>query len=203
MVNSTFVELTDKNGGTSASVNAVSTWNPDYGYGRLDAWRAYQTLLAGQIIQDKLTQRRMGWAYDTMPQNSEHVYRLSGHQNQQLVTTVTWHRKLIQLSSARFLDAPAFYLNLKIISPAGKVMVFEIGDQNNLMKTDYLLSEDGEYKIVLQNPTQTDGRDYGMAFEFVDSTPESPVKPPIKVLLKQILLAFSCLFDYNTISKLN
>ncbi|MBL7215677.1 MAG: S8 family serine peptidase, partial [Phycisphaerae bacterium] len=90
MVNGTFVDLADKNGRSRYSTDAVSTWNPDYGYGRLDALRAYHTLKAGRVEQDKPAQQQMGWAYDTMGANSEHVYRLTGRKNQRLVITVTW-----------------------------------------------------------------------------------------------------------------
>ena len=167
MVNSTFTDLLDKKGKESYS-ESMNTWNPDYGYGRLDALRAYETLAAGPIIKDQVAQKRMGWAYDTMSANSEHIYTISGNKKQHLIATVTWHRKLMKLSPEKFLEEPLFYLNLKIISPAGKTVVFETPDRNNLIKTDYLFSEDGEYKIVLQNPTQTHNRDYGLAFELID-----------------------------------
>lgn len=169
MVNSTFTDLLDKNGNGNSSSDANTAWNRDYGYGRLNALGAYETLTAGRITRDVPTQQHAGWAYETIPQNAEHTYCLSGHKNQRLVTTVTWHRKLIKLSAAGFLDASSFYLNLKIISPSGKVVIFEVPDKNNLIKIDHLLTEDGEYKIVLQNPTWTDGRDYGMAFELIDA----------------------------------
>lgn len=178
MVNSTYIDLLDKKGNSRTSAGAASTWNPDYGYGRLDALRAFHTLRAGRVEQDKPSQQRMGWAYDTIASNTEHVYRLTGQADQRLVTTVTWHRKLIRLSSARFLEAATFRLHLKIVSPSGKPVVFEIPNRNNLIKVDHLLTEDGEYKIVLQNPTQTDGRDYGMAFEFSDSASENSLKSP-------------------------
>lgn len=170
MVNSSVADLLDKQGNGALS-NGVSVWNADYGYGRLDALRAYQTLMSGRILQNSTTQQRMGWAYDTMENGAEHVYRLTAQTGQRLVTTVTWHRKQIKLSSASYIDAPRFYLNLKIITPTGKLVVFEVPDTDNLIKAGYQLNEDGQYQIVLQNPTLTDNHDYGLAFELID--PES------------------------------
>ena len=173
LVNSTFVDLLDKKGKNKHSAGSISTWNTNYGYGRLDAWHAYETLTAGQITKDKVTLQKMGWAYDTISQNSEHIYTITGSKEQQLVTTVTWHRKLMKLSRGKFLDELPFHLNLKITAPDGKVVIFETPDRNNLMKTDYLLEQDGQYQIVLQNPTQTDSRDYGMAFELINVSGQS------------------------------
>lgn len=175
LINSTFVDVADKDG-RDHWAGAVSTWNPDYGYGQLDALRALQTLRGGRVIPDTPSQQNKGWAYETMEPGAEHVYRLSGQEGQRLVTTVTWHRKLIQLSPARFLEAPRFYLHLKIITPSGQTAVFEIPEQNNLIKTDHLLTEDGEYQIILQNPTHTGGRDYGMAFELLNLAAENAEK---------------------------
>ena len=136
----------------------------------MDALRAYETLIAGPVTKDKVTQKQMGWAYDTMSPNTEHVYSISAGKEQRLVATMTWHRKLIKLSPARFIEEPLFNLNLKIISPAGKTVIFETPDRNNLIKTDYRLTEDGEYKIILQNPTRTGERDYGLAFQLINSS---------------------------------
>ncbi len=177
MVNSTTPDMFDKQG-RDASSNGVSTWHPDYGYGRLNALRAYHTLLGGRLVQDTPNPQRMGWAYDTMENGGEHVYRIAGQTGDRLVTTVTWHRKLIKVSSASYIDAPRFYLHLKLISPAGKTVIFEVPDNDNLIKADHLLTEDGEYQIVLQNPTLADGRDYGMAFERVGPEPENPGSSP-------------------------
>ncbi len=167
MVNSTFTDLLDKNGFAANSAG----WNQDYGYGRLDALRAYETLTAGRIVKDQSARQSKGWAYDTMPQNTEHVYCLAGRKDQQLTATVTWHRKLFKLSSTRYIKEPVrFELNLKVISPAGKMVVFETPDRNNLIKISQRLNEDGDYQIVLKNPTEADNRDYGLAFEIVDNS---------------------------------
>ena len=177
MVNSAATDLLDKQG-RAVLPNEERVWNADYGYGRLDALRAYHTLLGGRIVQNKTAQQPMGWAYDTMGQEAEHIYRVSGKSGQRLVTTVTWNRKQIRLSSTNYIDAPQFYLHFKLISPSGKLVIFETPDKDNLIKTDQLLSEDGEYQIVLQNLTLTDGRNYGMAFELIEPTSESPMEKP-------------------------
>ncbi len=166
MINSTFTDMLSKNGTSLKSVG----WDPDNGYGRLDALRAYETLTGGRITRDKAAQKTRGWAYDTMPQNTEHTYCIAGNKGQRLAVTVTWHRKLTKLSSTQFIKEPVtFKLTLKIISPSGKTIVFEIPGRNNLLKTGHLLTEDGNYQVILKNPTEANNRDYGMAFELTEA----------------------------------
>jgi len=168
IVNSSYTDLLDKSGKSNSS-KSIDNWNTDYGYGRLDILRSRQTLTGGRIEPGQSARQQAGWAYGTIPEESEQIYRLTGYEGQRLVTTITWHRKLNRISLAQFMEAPRFYLHLKIVSPGGQSVVFEIPDHNNLIKADHLLTEDGEYQIIVQNPTRVNGRDYGLAFEFVDS----------------------------------
>lgn len=160
--------------------DSITTWKPDSGYGKLDASGAYETLTAGQLVQNTPSQQSKGWAYDVMDKDETHKYQIQGVKGQRLVVTVTWHRKIKKVGTKYFEEPNRFYLNLKIVSPSGKMLAFETAGRNNLIKTDQFLKDDGEYRIVLKNPTLAEGRDYGMAFQVVDATAQ---KPPVLLQL--------------------
>ncbi|MEN8126888.1 MAG: S8 family serine peptidase [Planctomycetota bacterium] len=148
--------------------DSITAWKPDSGYGKLDASRAYQTLTTGMIEQNTPSKQTKGWAYAVMGKNATHEYRVQGLKGQRLVVTVTWHRKLQKAGNKYFEEPYRFHLDLKILSPSGKMLAFETAGRNNLIKTDLFLKENGPYTIVLKNPTPAKNRDYGMAFEIVD-----------------------------------
>ncbi|RKY13430.1 MAG: hypothetical protein DRP52_02850, partial [Planctomycetota bacterium] len=115
--------------------DSTTQWKPDSGYGKLDALRAYQTLTAGQLIQNTPSQQNKGWAYDVMGKNETHQYQIQGVKGQRLVVTIAWHRKLQKIEH-KYLEEPnRFYLDLKILSPSGKMLTFETPGRNNLIKT--------------------------------------------------------------------
>lgn len=149
--------------------DSTTAWKPDSGYGKLDALKAYETLTAGPITQETPTMQTAGWAYDVIGKSETQEYHIQAAKEQRLVVTVTWHRKLKKIGSKYFEEPVPFHLNLKILSPTGKMLAFETAGPNNLIKTDLLLKEDGVYKIVLKNPTLADGRDYGLAFELAET----------------------------------
>jgi hypothetical protein len=155
------------------SLNPTDTytaWHPKHGYGKLDALRAYHTLTAGAIEQNVPSKQTTGWAYGVMKSNQTHTYLIQGEKGQRLVITVTWHRKLQKVLNKYYEEPHRFYLDLKIISPSEKTLVFESADRNNLIKTDLFLKKDGLYTLVLKNPTPAENRDYGMAFEIINTT---------------------------------
>ncbi len=169
IVNSTLSQFIDANDLTINPADSTTAWNVQSGYGRLDALRAYETLTGGRIQKDTAAANPKGWAYDSIKTQSEDVYHITGKKGQRLIITATWHRKLKKLSNQLYLEAyPKFYLNLKILSPTDKTVVFEPAGKDNLIKIDHLFETDGDYKVVLRNPTLADERDYGMAFEVVD-----------------------------------
>lgn len=148
--------------------DSISTWKPDSGYGILDAFKAYKTLMSGPIEPDTPTRQKMGWAYGIIGKNEEQKYIIQARQGKRLIITVTWHRKLQKIGSNYVEETVPFHLNLKVLSPSGKMLAFESVEPNNLIKTDLLLKEDGQYKIILKNPTSAEHRDYGAAFELLD-----------------------------------
>jgi len=150
--------------------DSVFTWESDRGYGKLDALRAYQTLTAQRLEKKTPARQNKGWAYDVIGNNESHEYQIHGQTGQRLVLTTTWHRKIQRIGNEYDDASKKFYLDLKIISPSGKMLVFESPGRNNLIKTDLLLKEDGDYAIILKNATSASDRDYGMAFEIIDAT---------------------------------
>ncbi|MCE5184598.1 MAG: S8 family serine peptidase [Planctomycetaceae bacterium] len=167
IVNSVSGGLKDKKQNPAAADNALSTWNPDAGYGRVNALKAYRMLEAGAIAEGKLSKQQMGWAYAVMPKKSEHVYKIEMAKERRLVLTAVWHRKLNKVGPI-FVEEPVrFALDMKVVSPSGQMIVFETAGPNNLIKTDCPIKEDGVYQIILRNNTEADGRDYGIAFESI------------------------------------
>ena len=158
--------------------DSITSWKPDSGYGKLDALRAYETLTAKQLVKDTPPQENKGWAYDVMGRDKTHKYQIQGVKGQRLVTTVTWHRKINKIGNKYFEEPNRFYLDLKIVSPSGKMLAFETAGRNNLIKTDQFLKENGLYTLVLKNPTPAENRDYGMAFELIDTPAKTPLISP-------------------------
>jgi subtilisin family serine protease len=150
--------------------DSTTQWKADSGYGKLGALRAYQTLTAGQLVQNTPSRQNKGWAYDVMEKNETHEYQIQGVKGQRLVVTVTWHRKLQKVGKKYFEEPVRFYLNLKLLSPTDKLLVFESAGANNLIKIDHYLTADGLYTLALKNPTLAKDRDYGMAFEVIKAT---------------------------------
>ena len=153
--------------------DSITHWQPDSGYGKLNALNSYETLMAGPVVQNTPSQQNKGWAYGIMDKNQTHEYQIQGEKGQRLVVTITWHRKLQNIGKQYFQEPIRFYLDLKILSPTDKLVVFESAGANNLIKVDHYLTEEGLYTLALKNPTLVKDRDYGMAFEVID-TPENP-----------------------------
>ena len=158
--------------------DSITRWKPDSGYGKLDVLKAYQTLMAEPIIQNTLSRQNKGWAYAVIGPNETHEYKIQGVKGQRWVVTITWHRKLQKVGNKYFEEPNRFYLDLKTLSPSGKLLTFETPGQNNLIKTDLLLKEDGPYTIALKNPTLAKDRDYGMAFDVIETMAQKPSISP-------------------------
>jgi len=147
--------------------DSATAWKADSGYGKLDALKAFETLMAGPITQETPTRQSKGWAYDVIGKSQSQEYQIHAAKEQRLIVTITWHRKL-QKIGGKYVEEPVpFRLDLKIVSPSGKMLVFQTAGPNNLIKTDLLLKEDGPYRIILKNPTLVQDRCYGMAFALI------------------------------------
>jgi hypothetical protein len=126
-------------------------------------------LTAGPVSLDVPAEQYTGWAYGVIGKNKSHEYKIRGTKGQQLIVTITWHRKIQKIGN-KYFDAPnRFYLDLKILSPSDKMITFETAGRNNLIKIDQFLKEDGIYTISLKNPTLAKDHDYGMAFDLIEA----------------------------------
>ena len=167
IVNSSDPSIFNADSHITNPADSMTQWKPDSGYGTLDALKAYEALMAGPIVQNTPSRQNKGWAYGVMEKNQTHKYQIRGTKGQRLVVTVTWHRKLQKIGKKYFEEPVRFHLDLKILSPSGKLLAFETSGANNLIKTDHYLTEDGLYTLALKNPTLAKDRDYAMAFEIV------------------------------------
>lgn len=180
IVNSTTSDFTDANDIAAYRADSTGQWDPAIGYGRLNARRAYRTLLKGPIEQDKMTEKKGGWAYRVIGSQAEHAYLFSGKKGKRLTATVVWHRKLKKLSSQIYLEShPAFNMTLKILSPDGKTVFFEPASRNNLIKVDHVFKSDGTYLLVLKNPTAAEA-DYGLAFDITAAAKKAACREYIR-----------------------
>lgn len=169
IVNSAFPNIRDKSGNFTDPANRV--WDPNRGYGRIDALRAYQTLSSPKVNKGSTVITTVkGWAYDTMTYNNEtHTYLIEGNKNERLVLTITWNRAISKSKFGTYsVDLPLFKLDLTVKNPSGDTIYYQAGDANNLEKIDLLLPADGNYTVSLLNTTSK-SRAYGLAFELLPS----------------------------------
>jgi hypothetical protein len=167
IVNSTFPNIQAKNGMPTYPANPANVWDPNRGYGRIDALRAYQTLSAGRVNKGATAiTSRTGWAYDTLG-SSTHTYCIKGEKKERLVFTVTWNRMATKTFSTYY-DETLTRFNIDVIvrNSSGGI-ISETDDVNNLGKIDLLLPADGNYTVSLSNNTPTKSRAYGLAFELL------------------------------------
>ncbi|MBN1787383.1 MAG: S8 family serine peptidase [Sedimentisphaerales bacterium] len=167
IVNSTFPNILDKNGNFTDPAN--QTWHPHRGYGRIDAYRAYLTLSADQLVAGNSTDAVRGWAYDVLGDSQVHTYLVNAQRRERLVMTVAWNREVTrqwQAQSWKYYDESGtkFNIDITVTDPCGTEVYWETDALNNLTKMDILLELAGEYEITLTNTTSKT-RDYGMVFE--------------------------------------
>ncbi len=162
IVNSAFPNIKNKSGHSTDP----TVWDPNRGYGRIDALRAYQTLSSAKVSKSTTITSSAGWAYDTMS-SATHTYIIRGKKNKRLVFTVTWNRQA-RKSGSNYYDEtlPRFNIDLIVKNSSGSIIA-ETDDVNNLGKIDLLLPADGNYTVSLSNNTPTKSRAYGLAFELL------------------------------------
>jgi hypothetical protein len=171
IVNSAFPNIRDKAGQSTNPTDPNNVWDPNRGYGRVDALRAYELLGCNRVSAGSTTTQDKGWAYDTLGSLQVHTYSITAAKNERLVLTVTWDRKPTRtwkLGAYAYSDesSPKFNIVLTVTDPDGITVFSENETLNNLKKVDFLLLKDGQYVITLEN-TSTKARDYGMAFELI------------------------------------
>lgn len=165
LVNSTFPNINDKsNQSTTGQV-----WHPHRGFGRLDAWRAFETLSAGRVVPSSEILQEKGWARQVIDRpHQQDVYTVSGLKDRRLLLTLTWHRRVTKNGPLSYTaESPAFRLDLTVSDPSGQVIFSETDTPDNLRKADLLLPADGLYEITVRNTTSRTNRDYALAFELL------------------------------------
>lgn len=95
MINSTCTRLLDKTGRQTDPNNGVTVWNPDRGFGRVDALAAWNIISAGAIHRVQVTKLAQGWAYDSVGQGGSHIYKIEAKKGEHFVCTVVWNRKVV------------------------------------------------------------------------------------------------------------
>lgn len=164
MVNSTFPNSLAKNGQWTAP--AQNVWHPDRGYGRLDALRAYKTLIAPKIAPGQTTAESRGWAYRQLaPSGLPDSYYIEAAANARLVTTVTWHRKINKQGKNYSAETNDLSLDLRIFDPDGGELFADCGGRDNLRKADILVPVDGMYEVRITPAVAQPNRAYALAFE--------------------------------------
>jgi hypothetical protein len=169
IVNSAFPNIRDKNGNFTDPANQV--WDPNRGYGRIDALRAYQTLAAGRIIKGTTTTSMLGWAYDFLGKNTAatHIYYIAGRKNERLIVTATWNRIIEKSGSSYSVDLSNNYdIDLKISNSNSLEIISLTGSVDNLEKVDLLLPADDVYQISVENKANINNCPYGLAFEIIE-----------------------------------
>jgi len=183
MVNSTFPNIQARDG--SSTVETLESepnwpWHTDRGYGRLDALRAFKTLASNRITPGSSTADPNGWAYASIGPGQSHSYLIAGVENQRLVMTLTWHRKVAWTDISHGLEAPNGIidsdelegmdltdLNLEVIDPDLTPLITSFSTIDNLEKLDLRFTKTGNYEVQIVNQ-EGDETAYGLAFEILE-----------------------------------
>ncbi len=176
MVNSTFPNILAQNGAWTDPAN--QTWHPDRGYGRLDAFRAWQTLSADQISPNQTTTAPKGWVYRSFSDSGlTDSYWIQAEANARLLTTITWHRAVERKTTGpphspqvtyEAESSPRLSLEMRIFDPDGVEIFADTGGGDNLRKADVLLETAGFYELRITNTTDKADRTYALAFEVLE-----------------------------------
>lgn len=178
MVNSAMPNVNDKTDNPTYPADSNNTWQNQRGYGRLDVLRAYQTLNTIEVEPDvNITQDR-GWAFGRLTQGQAHVYIISIEAPCRLIATLTWQRRVTWTDSPVWgvlepdeLNTHLADLDMIVYSPYEPNFIFEetvfnLNPSDNLEKCDLLVTQPGDYTIVIYNDsTNGETANYGLAFE--------------------------------------
>jgi hypothetical protein len=184
IVNSAFGNIKDKSG--EYTYPNSNTWQVDRGYGRVDGFKAFQTLQAGAIAADANITQTKGWAFqqELAPAHQD-TYKIFAEENTRLKITLTWNRRVEWDDKNKGLfgiwtpnneidvDELTGYLadlDLAVTDPCGQeIFSRQLNDLNpndNLEKCDKLVEEEGFYTVeVVNNSDNDESADYGLAFE--------------------------------------
>ncbi|MFH1370056.1 MAG: S8 family serine peptidase [Planctomycetota bacterium] len=179
LVNSVMPNINDKAGNFTNPADSNNAWQNQRGYGRLDALRAYQTLNTNEVEPDVNITQNKGWAFGQLTQGATNTYTISIAMPCRLIATLTWQRKIEwvdkwprnQILEPDELHTYLADLDMIVYSPYEPNAIFSqtlfnLDPNDNLEKCDLLVTEPGDYTIVIDNDsTNGETADYGLAFE--------------------------------------
>lgn len=171
IVNTAFPNIYDKAGDWTNPASTV--WHPHRGYGRIDALRALETLRTPKVSVNTVTTQPRGWTYRPFGRfDFIDKYKVAGAQNARLLSTMTWHRKVIK-SGNSYSGESSLNLGLEIYDPLNRLIFADTGGQDNLRKADILLEHDGLYEIRVAKAITAgvESRAYALAFEVLAPLP--------------------------------
>jgi hypothetical protein len=169
LVNSAMPNVDSKTGASTNPADSNNTWQNQRGYGRLDVLRAYQTLNTNEVEPGVNITQDKGWAFGRLVQGTMNTYTISVATRCRLIATLTWQRRVT--SSGGTLHPFLADLDMIVYSPYEPNPIFSenlfgLNSNNNLEKCDLLVTEPGDYTIVIDNDsTNGETANYGLAFE--------------------------------------
>lgn len=178
LVNAAFPNIDDKAGSHTTGL----TWHADRGYGRLNVLRAFELLQSPRVSPSVVITQERGWAHKNLSSQSQDIYQIEVHQNERLVVTLTWHRR-IQWNDRMFpasgrdvieiTELTGFLADLEMMikDPANHTVYTGPGGKNNLEKADILPANTGIYQVIIRNKSINENADYGLAFEILAPLP--------------------------------
>jgi hypothetical protein len=186
IVNSTFPNILGKRGNPTNPADPNNVWDPNRGYGRIDALRAYQLLDSNQVSTDVNITEEKGWAFDTIAPSQQHTYTIQASKRHRLIATLTWNRRVKWTDEQHTgnigkIDEGELHpyladLDLRIYKPNDTNAIFSKQDNgfdpnDNLIKCDILLTRSGQYTLKVMNNSTDETAHYGFAFELLPPIP--------------------------------
>ncbi|MCD4830320.1 MAG: S8 family serine peptidase [Anaerohalosphaeraceae bacterium] len=164
IVNSAFPNMDSKSGNSTNPADPNNLWHSERGYGRIDAFRALQTIAGDRVKPLDTVTAEKGWGYEPINESASHSYNFVGRKNDRLVFTVAWNREITKAGSIYLEKIPKMDIDVAISYSAGS-LPFDNDRPDNLEKFDIVLPKDDVYTIELTNMTSNENRAYGFAFE--------------------------------------
>jgi hypothetical protein len=186
IVNSTFPNILDEFGNPTYPADPNCTWDPNRGYGRIDALRAYQLLNSNEISTGVNVTQGKGWAFNAVSHGQQRTYTIYAPNRYRFIATLLWNRRVEWIDEAHIgtigkIDEGELHpylanLDLRIYEPNNTNAIFSrqafgFDPDDNLIKCDILLTRSGQYSLKVVNNSTSENANYGLAFELLPPLP--------------------------------
>jgi hypothetical protein len=184
IVNSTFPNIDDKSGTSTNPADPNNVWDPNRGYGRIDALRAYQLLDSNRAFTDVNITEEKGWTFSAIDPCQQHTYTIYAPKHYRLLATLTWDRTVEWVDKRPYngqIDEGELHpyladLDLRIYEPNNTNVIFSkqafgFDPNDNLIKCDILLTRSGQYTLRVVNNSTDETAHYGFAYELLPPLP--------------------------------